>query len=308
MPEPINFNDASAAAEELFQSEQLSLADVPAEEPADVPEEQSVPEATPEASEQQTDVDAAINVAEAAAQTAAEKNTELLRAQEELEALRKQNEQLQGAIAEMSKANEQTVVEEALTPPSIDINALAFATEEEQKAAMAKHNADMSAYIRQEIMKELSPTIEYAKKGMAEKERSDTLDMLSQLPELAGIKEMAPQLDHIIAKNKWLQSEEIPAEEKYINAYMMAKGLESVNNPVSAKEPGTEELLEHYNKNAAFRELVEKQRIEELKKGQQVPLMSAGGGAANVALNIKDKPQTLDEASEQVRKLFGGAF
>ncbi len=308
MPEPINFNDASAAAEELFQSEQLSLADVPAENPAIVTEEPSVPEVSSDSTKQQTNVDTAVNMAEVAAQTAAEKNTELLRAQEELEALKKQNEQLQGTIDEMSKANEQTVVEEALTPPVLDINTLAFATEEEQKAAMEKHNADMSAYIRQEIMKELSPTIEYAKKGMAEKERSDALDTLSQLPELTGIKDMAHQLDHIIAKNKWLQSEAITAEEKYINAYMIAKGLENINNPVTAKEPGAEELLDQYNKNAAFRELVEKQRIEELKKGQQVPLMSAGGGAANVALNIKDKPQTLDEASEQVRKLFGGAI
>ena len=126
--------------------------------------------------------------------------------------------------------------------------------------------------------------------------------------ELAGIKDMLPQLDRIIANNKWLSSDDMPMDEKYINAFAMARGINSINNPPAppepAKEPTSEELLALYNNNPAFQELVEKQRLETLKQSQQVPPFSASSGAVNAALDIKEKPQTLEEASKRTREMF----
>ncbi len=320
---PNNLEEASAATEELFANEQLSLADVPpaneenppAEEtPAETPPaetEETLAQQTPDA-QPATDIEQAVQTAEIAAQVASEKDGQLQQVLAELEALKQQNQQLQGTIDEMSRQNTENIIEDALTPPTLDINGLAFADEETQRAAMAKYAEDMSAYDRQQIMKEMSPMIEYAKRGMREAESKEVVAALSQIPELANIQQMLPQLERIIANNKWLQSDDMPLDEKYINAYAMARGIDTINNPPAqpepAKDPTPEELLAMYNSNPAFQELVEKQRIDALKQSQQVPPFSASSGAANAAPNIKEKPQTLEDASRRTLEDFASVF
>lgn len=315
------FDNAKAATEEMFENEvQYFPGDAMQNEtPSAAPElsqqEQTNGEASATAT-QKTVLEEATQTAEAAAQTAVEKDTQLQQVMQQLEAMKTQNEQLlnansqlQGTIEELSNSNREQVVNEALEPPTLDINGLAFADEETQKAAMAKYAEDMSAYNRQQLMKEMSPALEYAKKGMRDAETREVVAALSQIPELANIQEMLPQLDRIIENNKWLQSEDMPLDEKYINAYAMARGIDTINNPpaqsVPAKEPTPEELLAIYNNNPAFQELVEKQRIEQLKQSQQVPPFSASAGAVNAALNIKEKPKTFEEASQRTREMFG---
>lgn len=331
MPNPNTFDEASAATEEMFANEQLSLADVPPASEEYPPSEseqntentiaeetpvESTPTETKEPTAQQpeteqpdTAIEQAAQTAEVAAQVASEKDSQLRQALADIEALKQQNQQLQGTIDEISRQNTENIIEDALTPPTLDINGLAFADEETQRAEMAKFVESMSNYNRQQIMKELSPTLEYAKKGMRDAEKTEVVNALSQIPELKGIKEILPQLDRIIANNKWLSSDDIPMDEKYINAFAMAKGINSINNPPvppeQPKEPTPEELLQMYNNNPAFQELVEKQRLESIKQSQQVPPFSASSGAVNAALNIKDKPQTLEEASRRTREMFG---
>ena len=155
-------------------------------------------------------------------------------------------------------------------------------------------------------MKELEPTLAYAKKGMQEAERSEMLSALSQVPELSGINDMLPQLDRIIANNKWLQSDDMPIDERYINAYAIARGVNAINTPPEQpKELTDDELMALYDKNPTFQELVEKKRIEAIKNSQQVPPFSASSGAVNAALNIKEKPQTFEDAAERTRQMFG---
>ena len=332
MPNPNTFDEATAATEEMFaNSEQLSLEDVPpvenppveSEPGAETPPVEETPAETPptgteEPPAQQPGTETppsaieqaaqAAQTAEVAAQAAADKDAELQEIRQQLAAERQRSAQLQGTIDEMSRQNTEEIIEDALTPPTLDINGLAFADEDTQKAAMAKYAQEMSAYNKQEFMKEMSPAIEFAKKGMRDAEKTEVVEALSQIPELKGIKEMLPQLDRIIAGNKWLSSDDMPMDEKYINAFAMARGINSINNPPAppepAKEPTPEELLALYNNNPAFQELVEKQRLETLKQSQQVPPFSASSGAVNAALDIKEKPQTLEEASRRTAEMF----
>lgn len=323
---PNNFDEASAATQEMFENEQLSLDDAPtagANTAQENTENPSAEEDTPvsdsgeptgnpaqQAETPQPNMQEAAQTAEIAAQVASEKDGQLQQALADIESLKQQNQQLQGTIDELSQKNTEKIIDEALTPPTLDINGLAFADEATQAAAMEKFAQEMGEYNRKQLMDELSPALEYAKKGMREAEKTEVLDTLSQIPELSGIKDMLPQLDRLIAKNKWLSSDDMPMDEKYINAYAMLSGINSINNPPAQpepqREPTTDELLELYNKNPDFQALVEKQRIEALKNSQQVPPFSASSGAVNAALDIKEKPQTLEEASERTRKMFGG--
>lgn len=330
MGNPNSFDEAAARTEEMFAgSENVpGTEDVSAEtQPSEVSQAEGASvqaEAQNETSARQgaqsdmssgseadggVSLDSAVQTAEVAAQTAVEKDGQLREALAEIEALRKSNAELQGTVDELSKKNTDHILEEALTPPTLDINGLAFADEGAQRAAMAKYAEDLSAYNRQQIMREMSPALEYAKKGMREEETEEVVSALEQIPELSDIRTMRPTLDRIIAKNKWLDSDGMPLDEKYIAAYAMARGIDSINNPPSPpeppKEPTPEELLAFYNGNPSFRELVEKQRLDTIKQSQQVPPFSASSGAVNAALDIKEKPQTLEEASRRTREMFG---
>ena len=222
------FDEANKATEEMFANEEQ----LPVEE--EIPTEEAVEETPLESTEEQIQeqptqeqvmLDEAVNTAEIAAQTAQQKDAELQQVLQELEALKAQNQQMQGTISELSKQNEEKLIEEAMLPPTLDINGLAFADEETIAQAQADFAQKMAEYNRHQIMKELEPTLAYAKKGMQEAERTDVLNALSQLPELQGIGDMMPQIDRIISNNKWLQSEDMPMEEKIINAFAIGDCL-----------------------------------------------------------------------------------
>ena len=323
-----NFDEAIRATEEMFANEQAEAEETPivTEEVTEPPVEETppteeipteeVPTEEPVTEETQVEptannetLDQAVQTAEIAAQTAQEKDMQLQQLIADMEALKAQNQQLQGTIEEMSRQNEEKLVEEALMPPELDFDGLAFADEDTRKSEMAKFVQGMTDYNRKQIMNELAPTLEYAKKGMRDAEKSETLEVLANIPELKGINEMIPQLDRIIANNKWLSSDDMPMDEKYINAFAIARGVNAINTPPVEPEPPkeltNEELMELYDKNPTFQELIEKKRIEALKNSQQVPPFSASSGAVNAALNIKEKPKTLEEASEATRKMWG---
>lgn len=318
---PNIFDEANKATEEMF-TEQTNPEAVENQNPEENPEntsgseetqtaevstEEAPASASPEnANPEQTALGEAAQTAEVAAQVAAEKDAELQQVKQQLEAERQRSAQLQGTVEELSRQNEQEVVEEALQPPELDIGSLAFADEETVKAAQAKYAADLADYNRKAFMKEFAPVIEQANEAKYAKEKSEVIAALSQVPELKGIDGMLPQLDRIIANNKALSSNDIPMDEKYITAYAIAMGVNSMNTPpVQQKELTSEELMALYNNNPEFQEMVEKQRIEQVKQSQQVPPFSASSGAVNAALDIKEEPKGWDDASKRTRAMFG---
>ena len=310
---PSIFDDANRATEELFTQEGQpeAVEETPAgaveeAQPSEVPAETAPPAPENATTPEQAMLDEATQTAEVAAQAAADRDRQLQQALQEIEAIKRQNEMLQGTVQELSQQNEQHIVEEALEPPVLDISALAFADEETIRAEQAKYAQDMAAYNRQNFMKEFAPVIEQANKAKYAEEKNETISMLSQVPELKGIESMLPQLDRIIANNKALSSSDVPLDEKYITAYAIAMGVNSMNTPpVEQKDPTAEELMGFYTSNPEFQEMVEKHRLAQVKDSQQVPPFSASSGAVNAALDIKEEPKGWDDASERTRKMFG---
>ncbi len=300
-----NFDDAMNATEEMFTNQPAVEEEPIVEETVEPPVEEAVPptEPTPE----DATLNDAVNTAEVAAQVAQEKEAQLQQALQQIEELQSQHQQMQGMIDELSNKNEENLIEEAMLPPTLDINGLAFADEDTIEQAQAEYAQKMAAYNRKQFEEEYKPVLDFAKKGMQEEERARVLSDLSEAPELQGIQEMMPQIERIIANNKWLQSGDMPLDEKYVNAYAIARGVNAINTPPPEpqKELTSEELMQLYESNPTFQELVEKKRLDAIKNSQQVPPFSASSGAVNAALNIKEKPKTFEEASERTRKWFG---
>ena len=298
-----NFDEASRATEEMFADDsQVSMEEAMTEETPEVVEEVPTEQPTPE----NEVLDNAVNTMEVATQVAQDKDAQLQEALREIERLNAQQQQMQGTIEELSNKNEENLIEEALQPPTLDINGLAFADEETIAQELAKFTQGLSDYNRKEFEKEHAPELEFAKKAMREEEKARVLSDLAQAPELQGINDIMPQIERIIANNKWLQSDDMPMDEKYINAYAIARGVNAINTPPAPEKTLTDDdLMKLYDENPTFQELIEKKRIEALKNSQQVPPFSASSGAVNAALNIKEKPKTFEEASERTRRMFG---
>lgn len=292
------FENARMQSEEMFNNQDnYPPENVQQEDNGEVQQEQS---------ENSNITNDAISAAQTAANMAEEKDNQLNQVLAELNAVREQNEALSETISQMSQTNEEKIVDEATKMPVLDVASLAFADDEAIQNAQSQYAQEMSDFIKSSIMKEMSPFIEQAKEGMYQKEKNKIISALANVPELHGIENMIPQLDNIIKNNKALSSDSVPIDDKYITAYAIARGVDSINTPPKEeKEPTPEELLAYYEKNPAFAELIEKKRLEHVQDSQQVPPFSASSGAVNAALNIKETPKTFEEASERTKHMFG---
>lgn len=319
-----SINDATLKARELFENQTDEVSDTESlemdasEEPSQTTDVEVVPGESEPPAQMPTEVpgqvaEEAITAAEAATQLAQDKNTELEELNARMGAIMEQNEQLRHTIEQMSAQQEAAIVENMLNPPVLDSEKLVYGSPEEQAKAIADYQNAYAEYsrntVRDDIMKELEPTLRFAREGMAAKERAEAIKAIKEaVPELSDIDTKADYLDAIISQNPFLSVSDKPMEEKYLTAYMLLSGIDAVKNPPAPpeppKEPTAQELMEYASKNKEFAELLAKQRIDSVANGQQVPPFSASSGAANAAPNIQKKPENLEESKELVKKLF----
>lgn len=303
----MNFEEASEQAQNMFaQNAEEQLGDAPVnpdEQQPTAPEGEPTQEQTTEPLPERTDAPMPENVS-----PAIDMNTQQMLQQrqiqqilEENQQLRHTNEELQKTITQQSDEQEGKIEEMAL--PTLDLSNLAFDDAETIAQKQNIYAQQMADYVRRGVMSELAPYLAEAKQGMEHKQQESLLESLEQMPEFKEIRGSLPQINRIMEQNSNLFASDAPYEDKIIAAYAIARGANAINTPSKAA-PTMDELMAMYNANPEFQQMIEKQRIDALKDSQQVPVMSASSGLTNAALNIKEKPQTLDEASERVRALF----
>jgi hypothetical protein len=285
-----NIDDVTKQAEITNFDEARQASEAEFEQPVTEETQQETPaEETPPA-EQSAPVEQTLQLAEAAAQVAQQKDSQLQEILQQNQALQQQLAQMQQLIQQQSQQTQEQIVEEIMEPPVLDINSLMYDDEETAKSKVADFSKNMFEYVKSGVLKEIAQQAN---------ERAEVVNTLSQVPELAGFKEMLPQIENIIKNNPILQNAK--PEDAYINAYMIAKGVSAVNTPQT--EPTPEQILEMIQKNPEAQKLYEQSRLEKVEGSQQVPQFTASSGA-NAALNIAKKPTTLEEARERTLKMF----
>jgi len=290
---PANFDEANQAAQAMFADDNLPPPEEqPPPGPPGIPED-NIAENTPEVPPE--------NVPPVQPQGP---NTEMLLQQAfyEMQALKAENERLQQAMTQQSEMQKQNVVEEALQMPSLDLAALAYDDEATIQQKQGQYAQDMAQYIQKIMMKEMSPFLEHAKEGLLQKQKGEVIAALSAIPDLQGINDMLPQLDNIMAKNKLFSSSDVPLDEKYIAAFMIANGINSRKS--KGDDMTAEKFMQFYASNPELKDMVDKQRLSDIKGAQEVPVMSPSTGAVNAALNVPKKPENFDEAYELTKKFF----
>ena len=320
--ELMTFEDASDATLRMFENQddeipeeaqQETATEAPAEgntepeQPEQEPEMQqesvSDQEAQPTLEQQQQLTGQAVNMAEQATAAAQQQNAQLQQIMAENQRLQQQNAQLMEAIQQVSEANKANIVEEALAPPTMDLSRIAYEDEDVLRQQQEQYADQMAAYVLGKISQTMEPLMKQAEEGKRQSERARVLSELEAEPLLPGFKDMLPQIESILEKNQDMFSDNTPMDNKYITAYAIAKGVDSINHP--KKDPTAEELMQMYENNPEFQELLEKKRVSEVKGKPSVPPLTSSSGGASAALTVEERPKTWEDASERTRRMFG---
>ena len=217
----------------------------------------------------------------------------------ENEALKAENERLKALQEQTSNDKEVNLVEEALMPPVLDIEKIMYLPDEERMAAQQKYSQDMADYSQKRAMKDFEPLLADYNANKMNVERQASFDAIEKMDGYGDVKQHADSINHLIQTNEAIKNMTDPVQQA-LTAYLIAKGLDTTNQ----KEPTAEDLFNKYKGNKDFRDLVEKDRAENLRQHQQVPILPTSNGVANVALNVPEKPKTFGEASALLRKKY----
>lgn len=266
--------------------------------------DEGMPSQINEGSQQDAITEQAVQAAEQATMQMQQMQAQMQQMQAQMQQMAGQNQTLQETIRQMSEQHQAEVIEQATQnqPPSLDFASLAFDDEATATQKQQQYADAMTEYVRANLMRELDPLISESRAGMAAKEFENALINMENTPELAGASQLRPQLEQILSNNSVIAKSDASMEDKLIMAYAIARGVDAIQNP--PKEPTADELFSKYQSNEDFRKLIEQDRLKKVKSQPEVPPFSAGGGAGNAALNIPDKPKTLEEAREAAKKRF----
>lgn len=316
-----NFDDARTASESLFSNQAAAEAQAgtsveagndggEAADVSDIPPEVQAQQLPSDAAEQQVGLEQSTGQQTGPAQQVpAVNNNSLLeqqiaQMQQEMQAMTEQNTQLQNMVRELSTRNEQNVIERAVEMPTLDIEGLAYANDDEKRQAQTEYANQMREYVMAGIKEDpgIKGLIDEAERGRQEREKQQMIEGFRGVPELNGFEDNLEAIESFVTKNNDIFKDDTPMDVRYIIAKAVVDGVNAANKA----EPGVDELMAVYNNNPDFRNAVEQQRLAAIKDSQKVPPFSASSGAANAALNIPEKPKTLNDADSMARKLFGG--
>jgi hypothetical protein len=221
----------------------------------------------------------------------------LAQLQEQNQQLAQQNQQLQSMLTELSERKQSEVVEEALTPPVLNFSNLWTEDENVVTQQLAQYANEVAEFTEKKLMSQLSPLLDSARQGLAERQQREALNGLSQVPELAGIMGMTPTLEKIIQSNPALSRADVPIEDKLITAYAIAKGAEAIKNGGAKQQPNVDDFIQLYSQSPDLQKRVEAIRAKNAaQNAANLPPMSASSGVFNAALTPQEKPKTFEEA------------
>ncbi|MGN0163774.1 MAG: hypothetical protein ACI4EA_09415 [Candidatus Ornithomonoglobus sp.] len=308
-----NFDDATAAAESLFSNQSAELAQAgndggEATDTSDIPPEVQAQQLPPDAAAQQQGQPAEQQFGQAQPVPAVNNPSleqQLAQMSQDMQAMTEQNTQLQSMVRELSAKNQEHIIKDAVEMPSLDIGGLAFASEDELRQAQTSYANQMREYVMAGIKDDpgIKSLIDEAERGRREREKQQMIEGFRGVPELKGFEDNLRRIDQFVEKNNDIFRDDTPMDVKYIIAKAVIDGVDAAGKADS--KPSVDELMNIYNSNPEFRNAVEQQRLAAIKGSQQVPLMSASSGAANVALNLPEKPKSFDDADTMTRKLLG---
>lgn len=263
---------------------------------------QAVPETQPQNTSAQTPasntesaaVDGLSKAAEALSQSQ-QQNSQL--AQQLKEALAAQQQQSQTS---------QTAIENAVTEqPTVkfDFSELQYLDDSERAAKLSDYMTQLAQSTRESVLKEFEPVINDYKNRQRSAEDEAVMTSISGSGKFPDFKDREGEIKNVINNTPQLQNME--PEQKYTLAYLISKGVQSMNT--QSKPRSVDDMVNEISGNPEAMKVLESRRAKNISDtNRDVPIISASSsGTANIPANQEKRPSTLKEAYEQSRKSFG---
>lgn len=210
-----------------------------------------------------------------------------------------ENQQLKQSMAQQSDATK-AKLEDALEPPTLDINGMMYDDDETRQKKQNEYNAAMLDYQRKMLMKEMQPMVDSYREQQKTREMQSAISNLHTVPGMGGrFDDVTADIPQTIKSIPALAS--MPPNEAVVLAALVAKGRAAANAP--AKTP--EQVADEVYSNPEVMKLLELKRTQALQQNQNIPPMSASQGAMSAApVNVDHKPETVQDAFEELTKML----
>lgn len=283
------------------EQENTQTDDVLDEQTEDLTQDEQTDDSQDETADQQIDETADQQTDETADQQTNEQQNDIQAIIDQNRQLMEQNKQLVQLITEQSQAAKEKIQDNVLNP-----------TQEAQEEVAENNEAFLDQFyenpkeaIAKLVMNELQ------KSGLTEVKQAYQQDMERQeweqaLSAVANDKERFPRFEElkdeigdILQKNPSIGGNKV---EKVVNAYFIANGLKS-QQPDIKQQLQDDNFLQELVQDKDFIKKIAMLQAKQ-NKSQQVPPFAASTGAANAAPHIPNKPTTIEEATEILKKKY----
>jgi len=222
--------------------------------------------------------------------------------QQQMGALMERNKQLEQLITQQSEQQEKATEEDMTAPPVFDWDGMEFEDEETRRQKFSEYQTAHDDYLKQSLLRELEPTLKYAREAQQEQEQTNAISQLKREPKFEDIESYMPKIKQVMkAAPQFFTGEDTAVD--LLNGYLIAKGIAAIETPQRERTP--EELVKAVMSNPDAAALIEQQRIAKLENNQDVPTMSASMGAGNAALNTQSRPKDFKESKNMLQRLLG---
>lgn len=216
-------------------------------------------------------------------------------------AMQSENQQLKQSMTQQSD-NTKAQLEEALEPPTLDINGMMYDDDETRAKKQNEYNAAMLEYQRKMLMKDMQPMVDSYRAQQQSQAVQAAINGLRNTPGVGDkFADVAADIPQTIQSIPALRS--LPPQEAVSIAALVAKGRAATN--AQAKTP--EQVADEVFGNPEVMKLLELKRTQQYQQNRNIPPMSASQGAmASAPINVEAKPETVQEAFDQFSKMLLG--
>lgn len=215
--------------------------------------------------------------------------------------MQNENAQLKQSLTQQSEATK-TQLENALEPPTLDINGMMYDDDETRQRKQNEYNTAMLEYQRKMLMREMQPMMDSYRAQQQSQALQSAVDNLHAIPGVGGrFDDVAADIPQTIKSIPALSG--MPPNEAVVLAALVAKGRAAANAP--AKTP--EQMADEVYSNPEVMKLLELKRSQALAQNRNIPPMSASQGAMSAApVNVDHKPETVQDAWGELEQMLRG--
>lgn len=153
------------------------------------------------------------------------------------------------------------------------------------------------------ISQKLGGVMNEYNENVSKREWDEAFDSLASDERFADVGDKRTTIEEIIKQNPgWGQDNK---RQDIINAYFIADSLGAQRKPTFEEQLNDDAVLDKLVNNPEFMKKITARQAKVIKDNNNVPPLSASNGTSNAQPNVYTPPKTVEEADDDLRRMFG---